>query len=599
MEYRKKCNVCGKIFCYTDKDLQESASNAGMAALSAIGSLASTLGGGTILHTQVNNQNMHEYENKVVDYSKCPYCNSRDLSFLTGPIEEKATSTPVIETPTPKAININPSASTKSLIKRALLFLEDGDWASADSYAEACLDIDPENAMAYLCKLMVDVRVHSVDGLSTCSIPLEENKNYQKALRFADSELASTIHAISDSAKKCATEAAKENVSKDNKWFENRGTAQNLLDCCWESSVALKSDGTVIATGKNKYGECNVSKWTNIKAIAAGDHHVIGLKEDGTVVATEYQGDPQYYAGRCEVDFLKDVVAIAAKGGHTLALFDDGTVYATGSNDEGQCDVQGWKDIIDIATTDSHSLGLRKDGTVVSTKYKKNLIPDMGQRNVDNWENIVAISATRHHSLGLRADGTVVSTKATGEFEAQTKVAGWTDIIAIATGFQKSLGLKADGTVVGAGEYWDNERYSSVLKDIVAISNGIHHNLFLKKDGTVIAITTVKGRDPKEDKQLDVSEWKLTNATNLIEITMRQNTVRAEQIKAQDEIKKAKLIEDKKRQLESMERRKKEIEETIPSIKGLFAKGKIQKLENELAELSEKVEEIKSFLETK
>lgn len=41
MEYRKKCNVCGKIFCYTDKDVKDNLSNAGLAALESLGSLAS------------------------------------------------------------------------------------------------------------------------------------------------------------------------------------------------------------------------------------------------------------------------------------------------------------------------------------------------------------------------------------------------------------------------------------------------------------------------------------------------------------------------------------------------------------------------------
>ena len=41
------------------------------------------------------------------------------------------------------------------LLKRAFMFLEDGDWESADEYCERVLDQDPENAMAYLGKLMV------------------------------------------------------------------------------------------------------------------------------------------------------------------------------------------------------------------------------------------------------------------------------------------------------------------------------------------------------------------------------------------------------------------------------------------------------------
>lgn len=50
-------------------------------------------------------------------------------------------------------------------------------------------------------------------------------------------------------------------------------------------TVALKSDGTVMAVGNNKHGQCDVSSWSDIVAIAAGSNHTIGLKSDGTVVA--------------------------------------------------------------------------------------------------------------------------------------------------------------------------------------------------------------------------------------------------------------------------------------------------------------------------
>lgn len=49
--------------------------------------------------------------------------------------------------------------------------------------------------------------------------------------------------------------------------------------------LGLRSDGTVVAVGETKYGQCNVSTWTDIVAIAAGNRHTVGLRRDGTVVA--------------------------------------------------------------------------------------------------------------------------------------------------------------------------------------------------------------------------------------------------------------------------------------------------------------------------
>jgi hypothetical protein len=48
-----------------------------------------------------------------------------------------------------------------------------------------------------------------------------------------------------------------------------------------------------VAVGYNGYGQLNVSPWTNIKAIAAGNFYTVGLKEDGTVTAVGYNGSGQ------------------------------------------------------------------------------------------------------------------------------------------------------------------------------------------------------------------------------------------------------------------------------------------------------------------
>ena len=79
--------------------------------------------------------------------------------------------------------------------------------------------------------------------------------------------------------------------------------------------------------------------------LAAGDAHTVGLRADGTVVATEYTGEDYYYDGQCAVDGWTDIVAIAAGYSHTVGLRADGTVVETGSNDDGQCDVDGWKNM--------------------------------------------------------------------------------------------------------------------------------------------------------------------------------------------------------------------------------------------------------------
>lgn len=75
-----------------------------------------------------------------------------------------------------------------SLHKRAVLFLEDGDWGSASEYFDRILDIDPEYAPAYIGKVQVTNKVRKEEGLAKCVQPLKGNSDYKKALRFANEQ---------------------------------------------------------------------------------------------------------------------------------------------------------------------------------------------------------------------------------------------------------------------------------------------------------------------------------------------------------------------------------------------------------------------------
>ena len=84
------------------------------------------------------------------------------------------------------------------LLKRAFMFLEDGNWAEADTYCEKVLDQDPENAHAYLGKLMAELRVHRQDDLANREQPFDRKINYQKAIRFGEGSLSSALKGYID-----------------------------------------------------------------------------------------------------------------------------------------------------------------------------------------------------------------------------------------------------------------------------------------------------------------------------------------------------------------------------------------------------------------
>lgn len=97
------------------------------------------------------------------------------------------------------------NSSVDPLLKRAFMFLEDEEWDSAKEYAEKVLDIDPENAKAYLVKFLAEYDLKNcsyiVDAFSTPFFK-DESADFQKAMRFGDEvfreELNGYIKAINE-----------------------------------------------------------------------------------------------------------------------------------------------------------------------------------------------------------------------------------------------------------------------------------------------------------------------------------------------------------------------------------------------------------------
>lgn len=80
--FRKRCAICGKIICYTLEDLEENKRRANSAKWSSIGGIMGALSG-NYAASATNTQTAEDQIGRVVDYSKCPSCGSRDLVDIT------------------------------------------------------------------------------------------------------------------------------------------------------------------------------------------------------------------------------------------------------------------------------------------------------------------------------------------------------------------------------------------------------------------------------------------------------------------------------------------------------------------------------------
>ncbi len=72
----------------------------------------------------------------------------------------------------------------------------------------------------------------------------------------------------------------------DQVWGKDLGSGFSSIAAGGAQSLALKPDGSVVAWGDNYYGQCDVpAPNSDFVALAAGSHHILGLKANGTIAA--------------------------------------------------------------------------------------------------------------------------------------------------------------------------------------------------------------------------------------------------------------------------------------------------------------------------
>ena len=417
------------------------------------------------------------------------------------------------------------------LLKRGEIALKDKEWKKAIQFFDRVLNTDPENAEAYLGIVMAEAELSDIDEFMKFygKYPHKlDEKNLNHVKEFARPELSSwfmeedqRIEKLGKKRKeliiclKGIKEKKEKELERDREEKRKETIVQlasirdalnklasPILTSGSDHIVGLKADGTVVATGDNRHGQCNVSDWRDIVAVACGQTHTVGLKANGMVVAT---GGNHYK--QCNVSDWRDIVAVACGSFHTVGLKADGTVVITESNNYGHREIPDWRDIVSVdcnssLTSNETIIGLKADGTVIATSNLN------GECNVLSWKDIVTVACGESIIVGLKADGTVV---ATNDENGEYNVSGWRNIVAVSCRFSP-LGLKADGTVVGF-----NLRGSADWTDIVAITKGeFYDTVGLRSDGTVV----VDGAGIMNDCNDNVSSW-----TDIVAVTVADNCI--------------------------------------------------------------------------
>ena len=83
------------------------------------------------------------------------------------------------------------------LLERAFMYADDGETEAALKYFDRVLDADPHNIFAYIGMALIDLGMKDLCELATYTNPdhIEDNKNYDKALKYAGEEMINPARA--------------------------------------------------------------------------------------------------------------------------------------------------------------------------------------------------------------------------------------------------------------------------------------------------------------------------------------------------------------------------------------------------------------------
>ena len=442
--------------------------------------------------------------------------------------------------------NINSGASVATYLKRAFMFLEDEEWASANDYAERILDVQPENVPAYLVKLLVDTKSPNKEALRNSNIAFDQNSNYKKIQRFGVKELVAELTQYAEEVK-----ARKEHerlvhiyntavglyqkAQNEEGFYKAAEVFGNIIG--FEDAEQCRNQCLFMATE-----ERNRVIYNNAVSVVRGDRldayekaleilaPIAGWKESGGTKDADalialYTTNRENLKKRIKRAKIKEkvkklvkwLIILAILGGigygiyslvagsdsedyeSAMSLYEDGR-YAEAAvafgklgdyKDSYEKSKECWTMVShDVGTFDAkfnHTVAITEDGSVAVTN--KNAL--FGKpKYIDGWVNITAVSAGSNYVVGLTADKKVVYEDYSDDKSAHSwlkDVAYWENIKSIDASRSYVIGLTEDGRVVCVGSDEKIRNAVSSWDNIVSVSAGKDHAVALKGDGTVIA----------------------------------------------------------------------------------------------------------------
>ena len=424
----------------------------------------------------------------------------------------------------------------ESLLTRARLFLEDGDWSSAQEYANKVLDIDPKYAEAYIIKVCTTRKVRKEEHLKNGEEPLSRDADYQKAVRFGDSRQKAVYQGYNQAIKDRLEEHRKEEIyadalqyetiHDDEKWFISAAEAFESIAGYKDADEHARICRTKAKKAHKKAQQLAKKRRKQKRMMIAVSAIAVVVLIGVIVMASVYnnvlkpkniynEAVAAQNAGQYEE--AREIFRSIANYGDSMAQIQK-TYYTEG---EAKRAVQDWDGAVE-------AFSLAEDfndapAQIVITRYAEGIAKQAAQdwdgatkafMKAESYKDAAIQAQECRYQEAVSLQGQNSQLEALAAFRKLDKdykdvgsrlekleglLRGYT--ARIYCGENNTAGLKSDGTVVAVGWNTKGECDVGEWRDIVAVASGSYHTVGLKSDGTVIA----DGRN--DDSQCDVTDW--------------------------------------------------------------------------------------------
>ena len=303
-------------------------------------------------------------------------------------------------------------------------------------------------------------------------------------------------------------------------------------------TVAVKTDGSLYAWGDNSGGQLGllgdgtvashsvpVLVGTGFASVAAGDAHTVAVKTDGSLYAWGRNDYGQLGDGtkmpRLTPTLIGSGFAFVAAGQyHTIAVKTDGSLYAWGDNGYGQLGdgtttqrltpTLIGSGFASVATGIRHTVGVKTDGTLSS--WGDNMVGQLGDGTTAQrltptpiGSGFASVAAGDFHTIAVKWDHSLYAWGfgASGELgDGSSGVAYRPELVgsgfaSACAGAEHSCAVKTDGSLYAwgdnsRGQLGDGsatERHAPVLVDseFVSVVAGVGYAVGLRPDGSLYA----------------------------------------------------------------------------------------------------------------